>query len=70
MPENRVSPEADTEADPMLSRFLDFLDQEIRRNPESLRPLTARDIEGVDELLDRVEVDGDEPLGDPDFVLP
>ena len=57
------------EDDPLLDAFLGFLDQQIREHPELLRPFTARDIEGVDELLSGVEVDLDGRLDD-DFELP
>jgi prlF antitoxin for toxin YhaV_toxin len=56
-------------ADPVLETFLSFLDQQMRAHPETIRPLTARDLEGVDELLERVEVDLNEAI-DGDFVLP
>jgi hypothetical protein len=48
--------------------FLAFLDQAMLAEPARLRPFTASDVEGLDELLAEVEVDPDEDLGD--FVLP
>lgn len=56
-------------ADPVLEAFLSFLDQQMREHPEMIRPFTARDLKGVDELLEGVEVDPDEAIDD-DFVLP
>ena len=67
-----VSAPADVEAggdDPVLGAFLDFLDQQMLQRPDLVRPFTAADVAGLDELLDGVEVDLDEDLGD-DFILP
>lgn len=55
--------------DPVLGVFLDFLDHQLVRRPDLARPFTAADVAGLDELLEGVEVDLDEDLGD-DFVLP
>ncbi len=58
------------EDDPVLGAFLGFLEQSMQDQPELLRPLTARDVAGLDELLEGVEVDLDADLGDDDYVLP
>jgi antitoxin PrlF len=50
--------------------FLSFLDESMRKHPELVRPLTAGDISGLDDLLDGVDADLDAPLGDDDYVLP
>lgn len=55
--------------DPVLDAFLDFLDQQMKTRPDLVRPFTAGDVRGLDELLDGVEVDLDGELSD-DFTLP
>lgn len=56
--------------DRILMAFLSFLDESMRKHPELVRPLTAGDISGLDDLLDGVDADLDAPLGDDDYVLP
>jgi len=59
---------ADDESDPVLGAFLGFLEQQMEMRPDLIRPFTARDVEGLDELLKDTVVDPDEDLGD--FTLP
>lgn len=51
-----------------LEAFLALVDREMQLHPERIRPFTARDVEGLDELLAGVDVDLEEDLGD--FMLP
>jgi antitoxin PrlF len=60
----------DDENDPILGAFLGFLERSMREHPELVRPMTASEIAGLDELLEGVEVDLDEDLRDADYVLP
>jgi hypothetical protein len=64
-----VEEQAEDGADPVLGAFLDFLDQQVLQRPDLVRPFTASDIDGLDELLEGVEAEMDEDLGD-DFDLP
>jgi antitoxin PrlF len=64
-----VGIEEDEDDDPVLGAFLDFLDVEMKARPELVRPFTAGDIQGLDELLDGVDVDLDGALSD-EFTLP
>lgn len=57
------------QSSPVLTSFLSFLDQQIRDHPELVRPFTARDIEGLDDLLRGVEVDLND-WADDEFTLP
>jgi antitoxin PrlF len=57
-----------TEDDPIVGTFLAFLEREMRAHPGAVTPLSAADIQGLDELLDGVLVDRDEDL--VDFTLP
>jgi antitoxin PrlF len=57
----------DTE-DPVLSAFLAFLDRDMKNHPERIRPMTSRDLVGLQKLLEGVVVDRDEDLGD--YTLP
>lgn len=52
------------EQDPVLEKFLDFLDQEIARNPERLQPLTEDWAEGLQSLTEGVDI------GDTEQLLP
>lgn len=55
--------------DPVFGVYLAFLEQQIAERPELLRPLTAEDVAGLDELLDGVVYDREEALDD-EFELP
>lgn len=55
--------------DPVLFAFLGFLERSMREHPELLRPLTASDIAGLDELLEGIEVDLDAELGDDEYTF-
>jgi antitoxin PrlF len=65
-----VDDSEDDEDDPVLGAFLGFLERSMREHPELVRPMTARDIEGLDEMLEGIEVDLDEDLRGADYVLP
>jgi antitoxin PrlF len=65
-----VADENEDEDDPVLGAFLGFLERSMREHPELVRPITARDIEGLDEMLEGIEVDLDEDLRGVDYVLP
>jgi hypothetical protein len=64
-----VEVETEEGDDPVLGAFLDFLDAQIMQRPELARPFTASDVAGLDDLLEGVEAEMDEDLGD-DFTLP
>jgi hypothetical protein len=57
------------DSDSVLEAFLAFLDSQINAEPHLVRPLTAADLNDVDELLDGVIPNPDEPLPG-DFQLP
>jgi len=61
--------EQDESRDPVVAAFLAFLEEQIARNPELLRPLTTEDAAGLDELLDGVVYDREKALDD-EFELP
>jgi antitoxin PrlF len=61
----RKAEEAD---DPVVLAYLDFLAQAMSDRPDLIRPFTEADVEGLEELLEGVESDLDEDLGD--FELP
>ncbi|HET7230485.1 MAG TPA: type II toxin-antitoxin system PrlF family antitoxin [Longimicrobium sp.] len=60
----------DDAGDPVLGAFLGFLEKSMLDQPELVQPLTARDVAGLDEMLEGVEVDLEAELGDDDYVLP
>ena len=54
------------ENDPVLGEFLSFIAADIQDHPERLEPLSASMSEGVDALLQGVEIDLDATLSDED----
>ncbi|HEX8695368.1 MAG TPA: type II toxin-antitoxin system PrlF family antitoxin [Longimicrobium sp.] len=63
-----VEEEEGDDSDPVLEAFLGFLEGQMAARPDLIRPFTAADVEGLDELLKDVEVGLDDDLGD--FTLP
>ncbi len=63
------SQEKDETQDPVFPVYLAFLQEQITRHPELLRPFTTEDVAGLDELLDGVEYDKEIAL-DEGFELP
>jgi antitoxin PrlF len=55
---------AESEADPVMAAFLQFLDGEIARSPERIRPLSATRIAEARALTKEVEASDDESLPD------
>jgi hypothetical protein len=60
---NDVSRPQDDEEDPVLLAYLDFLDQEITAQPELVEPLDLDLLARMDALVEGVDVDLDECLG-------
>lgn len=60
---------AEAGTDPVFHAFFAFLDNQMALHPERITALSARDIEGVDALLDGVVADQSEHLGDS-FEMP
>jgi antitoxin PrlF len=54
------------EADPVIGNFLSFLATDMMARPESLRPVTAAWLDGLNELVKGVEFDMDAPLSEDD----
>ena len=67
----RAEPRAvsDEASDPVFDAFLAFLGQQVENRPDLMTALTSSDQQGVDELVEGVQVTDDEELGD-DFELP
>jgi antitoxin PrlF len=55
-----------TESDPMLKPFLDFLSQDIENNPQRLQPISSDLISRAQSLVSGIVVDINEPLSDED----
>jgi antitoxin PrlF len=55
---------SESEADPVMAAFLSFLDREIERAPDGIKPLSATRIEEARELTKGVVVRDDESLPD------
>lgn len=58
-----------SDADDSRGPSTDFLDFQLARHPELVRPVTAEEVAGLDDLLDGVEFDLDDALDDG-FTLP
>ncbi|WP_096701181.1 type II toxin-antitoxin system PrlF family antitoxin [Magnetospirillum sp. 15-1] len=56
--------EAVSEPDPVLGRFLAFLEADMTAHPERLRPVGADLVERISALVAGVEINLDEPLPD------
>lgn len=51
-------------ADPALESFLQFLERDIQRRPEALTPLDDQLMRRIDDLVDGLEIDLDDPIED------
>jgi antitoxin PrlF len=56
----------ETESDPVLGKFLEFLAKDIEENPQRLKPITSELVDYARSLVEGVEVDLDAPLSDED----
>jgi antitoxin PrlF len=56
------------DGDPVVAAYLEFLARAMSHRPDLIRPFTQADVEGLDALLEGVELDLDADLGD--FDLP
>ncbi|UVC07541.1 type II toxin-antitoxin system PrlF family antitoxin [Rhizobium sp. TH2] len=54
----------DPEEDPVIAKFLEFLERDIANNPQNLVPFTQEMLDEIDELIGDVDIDLDEPLKD------
>lgn len=52
--------------DPILDKFLDFLAQDIKQNPQHIQPITLKTLERVRSLVGDTNIDLDAPLSDED----
>jgi antitoxin PrlF len=64
-----VDQEEAEEEDPVLEAFLAFIDRDMREHPERIRPLSRELIAEAEELVEGMEVNWDEDLGD-DVTFP
>lgn len=55
-----------TEADPVLAQFLNFLQQDMVQTPSNIQPLSAQEKQQVDTLVADVEIDLDTALAEED----
>lgn len=61
-----ISRVEETEDDPILGKFLDFIAQDLESHPERLPPMTSDFIKRAESLIDGVDIDLDAPLSDED----
>lgn len=61
-----ISVAKDDDDDPVLGAFLEFLAQDIAKNPQNLQPVSANLLTQVQSLVADVDVSLDEPLADED----
>jgi len=55
-----------TDGDPALNAFLEFLGNDLQAHPENIQALSAEMKQKVDELIQDVDIDLDAPLNDDD----
>lgn len=51
-------------SDPILSKFLNFLAQDMEKNPQHIQPISLETFSGVQSLVADISVDLDAPLTD------
>jgi antitoxin PrlF len=61
-----ISSAEQTESDPVLGQFLNFLAQDIEKNPQHVQAISADLISRAQSLVAGIEVDLDAPLLDED----
>ncbi|NMG59156.1 type II toxin-antitoxin system PrlF family antitoxin [Geitlerinema sp. P-1104] len=61
-----ISVAKDDDDDPILGAFLEFLEQDMAKNPQKLQPVPANLVNRVQSLVAGVDVSLDEPLADED----
>lgn len=54
------------EEDPVLSKFLDFLAQDMEKNSQQIQSITTQTLERVQSLVADLDIDLDAPLSDED----
>lgn len=54
------------EEDPVLAKFLGFLAQDMKQNPQHIQPIASKTFERVQSLIENVEIDLDASLSDED----
>ena len=52
------------ESDPILEQFLDFLEQDMVKNPQRIKAITSSTVERMQSLIGDMSVDLDAPLED------
>jgi antitoxin PrlF len=55
-----------TESDPILGQFLNFLVRDIEKNPQHLQAISSDLVSRVQSLVSEVDLDLDAPLSDED----
>lgn len=50
--------------DPVIAKFLEFLERDITKNPQNLVPFTQEMMDEVDDLVGHLDIDLDAPLDD------
>ena len=56
----------ESEEDPILGKFLNFIAQDIEQNPQHIQPITSETLERVQSLVGDMNIDLDAPLSDED----
>ncbi|MBD1865690.1 MULTISPECIES: type II toxin-antitoxin system PrlF family antitoxin [Trichocoleus] len=61
-----ISRASQSEDDPVLGQFLDFLAQDIKKNPQHVQAISSELVNRIQSLVANVEFDLDAPLSDED----
>ncbi len=59
-----ISRSETSKSDPILDKFLDFLAQDIEKNPQHLQPMTVKTFDRIQSLVADLDIDLDAPLSD------
>ncbi len=61
-----ISRAEQTESDPILGQFLDFIARDMEKNPQHLQAISSDLVSRVQSLVAEVDLDLDAPLSDED----
>jgi antitoxin PrlF len=59
-----IEPKEGSTPDPVIEKFLDFLEKDMEKHPQRLAPLTQEMLDEIHDLVGHLDIDLDAPLDD------
>jgi antitoxin PrlF len=59
-----IEPKKGSAPDPVIEKFLDFLEKDMEKHPQRLAPLTQEMLDEIHDLVGHLDIDLDAPLDD------